>query len=180
MRLLTVSWHHDSWSDLNRDFRGAMLPEGPDCQNANVSYGARDDYGRSHEVHRRASSSAEPASASIKGASDWFRLVLGLFLVFGLFHASATILGSDRGQARDSDRRVGRGRNGGGRVVSAAPAARRDGPAPWSWPARPAGGHCRSGRRCVPPPGLRRCCSRVRGELMPSLYPGWISFYTRA
>ena len=30
--------------------------------------------------------------------SAWFRLVLGLFLVFGLFHWSATILGSDRGQ----------------------------------------------------------------------------------
>ncbi len=30
--------------------------------------------------------------------ADWFRLVLGLFLVFGLFHWSATILGSDPGQ----------------------------------------------------------------------------------
>ena len=44
------------------------------------------------------SSSSEPASARIEGAADWFRLVLGLFLVFGLFHGSATILGSDRGQ----------------------------------------------------------------------------------
>ena len=34
----------------------------------------------------------------IEGRADWFRLVLGLFLVFGLFHGSATILGSDRGQ----------------------------------------------------------------------------------
>ena len=34
----------------------------------------------------------------IEGRADWFRLVLGLFLIFGLFHGSATILGSDRGQ----------------------------------------------------------------------------------
>jgi membrane protease YdiL (CAAX protease family) len=34
----------------------------------------------------------------IDGRADWFRLVLGLFVVFGLFHVSATILGSDRGQ----------------------------------------------------------------------------------
>jgi membrane protease YdiL (CAAX protease family) len=43
-------------------------------------------------------SSSEPASARIEGRADWFRLVVGLFLVFGLFHGSATILGSDRGQ----------------------------------------------------------------------------------
>ena len=30
--------------------------------------------------------------------THWFRLVLGLFIVFALFHGSATILGSDRGQ----------------------------------------------------------------------------------
>lgn len=30
--------------------------------------------------------------------ADWLRLVPGLAVVFGLFHASATILGSDRGQ----------------------------------------------------------------------------------
>ena len=30
--------------------------------------------------------------------SEWFRLVAGLFVVFGLFHGSATILESDRGQ----------------------------------------------------------------------------------
>ena len=34
----------------------------------------------------------------IEGRSDWFRLVLGLLLVFGLFHGAATILRSDRGQ----------------------------------------------------------------------------------
>jgi membrane protease YdiL (CAAX protease family) len=34
----------------------------------------------------------------IEGRAEWFRLALGLFLVFGLFHGSATILGSDRGQ----------------------------------------------------------------------------------
>lgn len=34
----------------------------------------------------------------IETRADWFRLVLGLFLVFGLFHGSATILESDRGQ----------------------------------------------------------------------------------
>jgi membrane protease YdiL (CAAX protease family) len=34
----------------------------------------------------------------IDGRADWRRLVLGLFLVFGLFHGSATILESDRGQ----------------------------------------------------------------------------------
>jgi membrane protease YdiL (CAAX protease family) len=39
-----------------------------------------------------------PASSRIEGPADWFRLVLGLFLVFGLFHGSATMLGSDRGQ----------------------------------------------------------------------------------
>ena len=44
------------------------------------------------------SSSSEPASARIEGRGDWLRLVLGLFLVFGLFHGSATIFGSDRGQ----------------------------------------------------------------------------------
>jgi hypothetical protein len=43
-------------------------------------------------------SSPEPASARIEGRAGWSRLVLGLFLVFGLFHGSATILGSDRGQ----------------------------------------------------------------------------------
>jgi hypothetical protein len=44
------------------------------------------------------SSSAEPSSARIDGRADWLRLVLSLFLVFGLFHGSATILESDRGQ----------------------------------------------------------------------------------
>jgi membrane protease YdiL (CAAX protease family) len=34
----------------------------------------------------------------IEGRAEWFRLVLGLFLVFGLFHGTATMLGSDRGQ----------------------------------------------------------------------------------
>ena len=34
----------------------------------------------------------------IEARADWFRLGLGLLLVFGLFHGSATILGSDRGQ----------------------------------------------------------------------------------
>ena len=38
------------------------------------------------------------ALARIEGPAGWFRLVLGLFLVFGLFHGSATVLGSDRGQ----------------------------------------------------------------------------------
>jgi membrane protease YdiL (CAAX protease family) len=46
----------------------------------------------------RAHSSPKQASARIDGRADWFRLVLGLFVVFGLFHGSATILGSDRGQ----------------------------------------------------------------------------------
>jgi len=41
---------------------------------------------------------SEPVAARIEGRGDWCRLVLGLFLVFGLFHGSATILGSDRGQ----------------------------------------------------------------------------------
>lgn len=44
------------------------------------------------------SSSPPPAATKIEGIADWFRLVLGLVLVFALFHASATILGSDRGQ----------------------------------------------------------------------------------
>ena len=38
------------------------------------------------------------ALARIEGRAGWFRLVLGLFLVFGFFHGSATVLGSDRGQ----------------------------------------------------------------------------------
>jgi membrane protease YdiL (CAAX protease family) len=33
------------------------------------------------------------------GFRNWFRLVLGLSLVFALFHGSATALGSDRGQS---------------------------------------------------------------------------------
>jgi membrane protease YdiL (CAAX protease family) len=37
-------------------------------------------------------------AAGIERRADWFRLVLGLFLVFVLFQWSATILGSDRGQ----------------------------------------------------------------------------------
>ena len=40
----------------------------------------------------------QSASIRIEGRSNWFRLVLGLSLVFGLFHGSATILESDRGQ----------------------------------------------------------------------------------
>ncbi len=40
----------------------------------------------------------DSAAAGITGRPNWFRLVLGLFLVFGLFHGSATILASDRGQ----------------------------------------------------------------------------------
>jgi hypothetical protein len=44
------------------------------------------------------SSSTEPALARIEAWAGWFRLVLGLFLVFGLFHGSATMLASDRGQ----------------------------------------------------------------------------------
>ena len=42
------------------------------------------------------SSSAQ--HARIEQRADWVRLLLGLSLVFGLFHWSATILGSDRGQ----------------------------------------------------------------------------------
>jgi membrane protease YdiL (CAAX protease family) len=42
--------------------------------------------------------STQSGPAKIEEPSDWFRLILGLFLVFGLFHGSATILGSDRGQ----------------------------------------------------------------------------------
>ena len=40
-----------------------------------------------------------PANAAgINDRAGWLRLVLGLFVVFGLFHGSATILESDRGQ----------------------------------------------------------------------------------
>ena len=39
-----------------------------------------------------------PPPRRIDSREDWLRLVLGLFVVFGLFHASATMLGSDRGQ----------------------------------------------------------------------------------
>ena len=34
----------------------------------------------------------------VQTAADWFRLMLGLFVVFGLFHHSAAALGSDRGE----------------------------------------------------------------------------------
>ena len=37
-------------------------------------------------------------SATVERRGDRLRLVLGLFLVFAFFHASATLLGSDRGQ----------------------------------------------------------------------------------
>ena len=37
-------------------------------------------------------------NAGIEKSADWVRLVAGLFLVFGLFHWSATIFGSNRGQ----------------------------------------------------------------------------------
>jgi membrane protease YdiL (CAAX protease family) len=40
----------------------------------------------------------QSASVRIDGQADWFRLVLGLFLVFGLFHGLATLFASDRGQ----------------------------------------------------------------------------------
>jgi membrane protease YdiL (CAAX protease family) len=46
----------------------------------------------------RIAPSPELRQATIHRGQGWFRLVLGLFLVFGLFHWSATILGSDRGQ----------------------------------------------------------------------------------
>jgi membrane protease YdiL (CAAX protease family) len=42
--------------------------------------------------------SGSSPSAKIEPRADWFRLVVGLFAVFGLFHVSATMLGSDRGQ----------------------------------------------------------------------------------
>jgi membrane protease YdiL (CAAX protease family) len=42
--------------------------------------------------------SGSSPSAKIEARADCFRLVVGLFAVFGLFHVSATMLGSDRGQ----------------------------------------------------------------------------------
>ena len=41
----------------------------------------------------------EAHSPSIFSFSQWLRLLLGLVLVFGLFHGTASILASDRGQA---------------------------------------------------------------------------------
>ena len=41
----------------------------------------------------------EPHSPAIIGFSQWLRLLLGLVLVFGLFHGAASALASDRGQA---------------------------------------------------------------------------------
>jgi membrane protease YdiL (CAAX protease family) len=35
----------------------------------------------------------------VRGGTEWLRLLLGLALVFALFHGAATITGSDRGQA---------------------------------------------------------------------------------
>lgn len=43
-------------------------------------------------------SSARSAPVAIDARAEWLRIVVGLFLVFGLFHWLATILGSDRGQ----------------------------------------------------------------------------------
>ena len=47
----------------------------------------------------------------LRRRADWFRLVVGLFLVFGLFHWTATILGSDRGQRGILVAALGRRRN---------------------------------------------------------------------
>jgi membrane protease YdiL (CAAX protease family) len=44
------------------------------------------------------SDTAAVIAAGMRDRAAWLRLVLGLFLVFGLFHGSATILESDRGQ----------------------------------------------------------------------------------
>ena len=46
----------------------------------------------------RAASASSGGAGQIQGRAEWTRLLLGLLVVFGLFHASATILGSDRGQ----------------------------------------------------------------------------------
>jgi membrane protease YdiL (CAAX protease family) len=45
------------------------------------------------------SSSHDGTLTRIEGPAAWCRLVLGLVLVFALFHGTATILGSDRGQS---------------------------------------------------------------------------------
>ena len=44
------------------------------------------------------SASPAPAPARTETRADWLRLTLGVAAVFGVFHASATALGSDRGQ----------------------------------------------------------------------------------
>ena len=46
----------------------------------------------------RSSSSTDARLDTIEGTAGWFRLVVGLFLVFGLFHGCATVFNSDRGQ----------------------------------------------------------------------------------
>jgi membrane protease YdiL (CAAX protease family) len=111
-------------------------------------------------------------SAAIQTPSDWFRLVLGLSIVFALFHLSATILGSDRGQY---------GILVGAIVVTATAAADR------FLLRRQTGGAIHLGLGWPDRRGIAAAAAiafllliaallfaRARGQ-MPTLYAGWIS-----
>ena len=76
---------------------------------------------------------SEPVAARIEGRGDWCRLVLGLFLVFGLFHGSATILGSDRGQSGILIGTLVVAATAAADWSAATSAARRVAPTTWTW-----------------------------------------------
>jgi membrane protease YdiL (CAAX protease family) len=112
------------------------------------------------------------ASAKIETRADWFRLVVGLFVVFGFFHVSATMLASDRGQ---------RGILIGTLVVAATAAAGRFLPGRHRGAVRNLG----LGRPRVDGMAVAACIAVlllivallfVRAkELTPASYPGWIA-----
>ena len=113
-----------------------------------------------------------PEPARIERRADWSRLILGLFVVFALFHGVATGLGSDRGQ---------RGLLVGILVVAATAAVdwlllrRRSGRAVWPLGlARPRiKGIGVAGAIAFLLLGVAFLFVRTRG-LAPALYPGWL------
>jgi membrane protease YdiL (CAAX protease family) len=115
----------------------------------------------------------QPAPAKLESPVEWIRLVVGLFLVFGLFHGLATILGSDRGQ---------RGILIGTLVVVATAATerfllcqRRGSALRYSGLGRPrAKGIVVAGGVAVLLLGVALLFVRASG-LTPAFYPGWTS-----
>jgi membrane protease YdiL (CAAX protease family) len=121
----------------------------------------------------RSLSAPPPAEPRIDDAAEWVGLVVGLFLVFGLFHGAATVLESDRGQ---------RGILVGGLVVAATAAAA------WFLPRQPRGtllrrlGFGRPRAKSIGVAGgvtlllliVAEVFVRAR-QLSPVLYPAWPS-----